>query len=136
MSRSFGLLLADDESTIRLPLKVLLSRIPDARLMIAADGAEALRLARESEWDLAILDAMMPGLDGYSVCRELRKTWSAAERAVWILTARTSQMDAAAAEDAGADRMLFKPFDPDDLFSRVDALRRERLGAGAAEASR
>jgi len=119
MDQPFHILVADDEVTIRLPLKVLLGRLPGVRLTMAADGDAAMTAAMEGAWDLAMLDVMMPGCDGYSICRAIRDRWDAASRPVWMLTARNSQMDTEVATQIGANRFILKPFDPDELSMLV-----------------
>jgi len=92
---------------------------------IAADGDEALWAAREYGYDAIVLDAMIPGPDGFSVCRTLRTEgrWSP----VLMLTARDSVADRVNGLDAGADDYLTKPFAFSELFARLRALTRRRL---------
>ncbi|MEZ5250722.1 MAG: response regulator transcription factor [Ilumatobacteraceae bacterium] len=89
---------------------------------LAADGAAALAAIRERRPDVAVLDVMMPNIDGLTVCRVLR-----AERdrlPVLMLTARTETQDRVAGLDAGADDYLPKPFELDELLARLRALLR------------
>jgi len=88
----------------------------------AADGPSGLAAARECDWDLVILDVMLPGLDGYEVCSRLR----AARRPVPVLmlTALDGVDDRVRGLDAGADDYLGKPFDFSELLARVRALLR------------
>jgi two-component system OmpR family response regulator len=92
---------------------------------MAADGDEALWAAREQSYDLIVLDAMIPGPDGFSVCRTLRTEgrWSP----VLMLTARDSVEDRVQGLDAGADDYLTKPFAFAELFARLRALTRRGL---------
>jgi len=86
------------------------------------NGEDALWMARASEYDAIVLDVMLPGRDGFEVCRELRA------RDVWapvlMLTARDSVEDRVAGLDTGADDYLVKPFDFDELLARLRALTR------------
>ena len=91
---------------------------------VAGDGERALELAFVNDYDLVILDVMLPGRDGFEVCRELRSTGSAVP--VLMLTARDAVEDRIAGLDTGADDYLSKPFDFDELLARVRALLRRR----------
>jgi DNA-binding response OmpR family regulator len=97
----------------------------------ALDGQEALRTAREFEPELVILDWMLPGLDGMTVCRELRRRSLAP---IVMLTARTEEADRVAGLEAGADDYVVKPFSMPELMARVRSmLRRVALDRAAAE---
>jgi two-component system OmpR family response regulator len=89
---------------------------------VAADGDEALVQARVYDYDVVILDVMLPGTDGVAACRKLRETgfWPP----VLMLTARDSVTDRIRGLDAGADDYLVKPFDFGELIARVRALLR------------
>jgi len=91
---------------------------------VAADGDGALESAFVNDYDLIILDVMLPGRDGFEVCRELRATGVAAP--VLMLTARDAVEDRIAGLDTGADDYLTKPFDFDELLARVRALLRRQ----------
>ncbi|GAY15042.1 response regulator transcription factor [Mycobacterium sp. shizuoka-1] len=93
----------------------------------ATDGAEALRLARESDPDVVVLDLSLPGIDGLEVCRQLR-TFSDAY--VVMLTARDTEVDTIVGLSVGADDYMTKPFSPRELVARIHAmLRRPRVAA-------
>jgi two-component system, OmpR family, response regulator len=95
----------------------------------AADGArtgeDALRMARSTAYDAIVLDVMLPGLDGFGVCRELRSSgvWTP----ILMLTARDDVLDRVAGLDAGADDYLTKPFSFAELLARLRALTRRTL---------
>src|SRR4051794_28185347 len=89
---------------------------------VAADGDEGLWAARENEYDAVVLDAMVPGPDGFEVCRILRSEGKWAP--VLMLTARDSVEDRVRGLDAGADDYLTKPFAFEELFARLRALTR------------
>src|SRR5437764_2745084 len=89
---------------------------------LAERGDEAIRLARTIEYDAIVLDVMLPGVDGFGVCRRLRaeNVWSP----VLMLTARDAVEDRIEGLDAGADDYLVKPFSFDELVARLRALSR------------
>ena len=91
---------------------------------VAADGERALELAFVNDYDLVILDVMLPRKGGFEVCRELRASGSAVP--VLMLTARDAVEDRVAGLDSGADDYLPKPFDFEELLARVRALLRRR----------
>ncbi len=88
---------------------------------VAGDGLQALRSARSRTPDLAVLDVMLPGLDGISVCSRLRET---AQFPILMLTARSDTEDRVRGLDSGADDYLAKPFAYQELLARVRALLR------------
>ncbi|HEX3828774.1 MAG TPA: response regulator transcription factor [Sporichthyaceae bacterium] len=89
---------------------------------VAADGTEGLWMALEWDYDVVVLDAMLPGLDGFEVCRRMRagRRWTP----VLMLTARTSVDDRVSGLNAGADDYLVKPFALRELVARLQALLR------------
>lgn len=117
---SAKILVVEDEDRIRQFLQRGLT-FEGYRVEAAADGQEALDLAREDPPDLVLLDIMLPGLDGVEVCRRLR---SASEVPILMLTAKEAIEDRVAGLDAGADDYLVKPFAFDELLARVRALLR------------
>jgi DNA-binding response OmpR family regulator len=114
-------LVADDDADILTLVAFRLERA-GCEVITARSGDEALKLAIEQTPDLAVLDVMMPGLDGYGVTRELRRTEVTAEMPVILLTARTEDADVARGLAAGADDYVKKPFDAHDLRDRVRRL--------------
>jgi DNA-binding response OmpR family regulator len=100
---------------------------------IAADGATALRLAREGNPDLILLDLMLPQVDGLDVCRELRKTSNVP---IIMITARGEETDRVLGLELGADDYVCKPFSMRELLARVKAvLRRTQAKDEAASGS-
>jgi two-component system, OmpR family, response regulator len=89
---------------------------------VAGTGEDALRMARSTAYDAIVLDVMLPGLDGFGVCRELRSSgvWTP----ILMLTARDAILDRVAGLDAGADDYLTKPFSFAELLARLRALAR------------
>ncbi len=117
------LLICDDEDVLRDLIRATLDG--QYALVEARDGDEALRRARERRPDLMLLDMMMPGRSGLDVLGELRADPRLADVPVIMLTARTQAVDRDAAEEAGADRFLAKPFSPGELLAVVnDVLER------------
>lgn len=114
------ILVVEDEERIRQFLQRGLT-YEGYRVDAAADGQEALDLARDEPPDLVLLDIMLPGVDGVEVCRRLR---SASEVPILMLTAKEAIEDRVAGLDAGADDYLVKPFAFDELLARVRALLR------------
>jgi two-component system response regulator MprA len=113
-------LVVDDDPRILSMMRRVL-QLDGYVVALAQDGDEALELVRREGADLVILDLMLPGRDGYEVCRVLRQ-----ESAVPILmlTARDEASDKVAGLDSGADDYVVKPFNPDELLARVRALLR------------
>jgi two-component system, OmpR family, phosphate regulon response regulator PhoB len=127
--RSFAvrILVCDNEQSLRTLVRASLE-IDNGHYDIAeaADGDEALTLARRLRPDLILLDMMMPGRTGLDVLEELRADEELAETPVVMLTARVQVGDRAAADAAGADRFLAKPFSPIELSSVVAELLEAR----------
>lgn len=117
---SAKILVVEDEERIRQFLQRGLT-FEGYRVDAAADGQEALDLARDEPPDLVLLDIMLPGMDGVEVCRRIR---SASEVPILMLTAKEAIEDRVAGLDAGADDYLVKPFAFDELLARVRALLR------------
>ena len=120
-------LVADDNDDI---LALVTFRLERAGYTViqAHDGEEALRMAAEHRPSLAILDLMMPRLDGYEVTRGIRRDPGIADMPVVLLTARSQEADVARGFDVGADDYIRKPFSPEDLLSRVQAILDRRRG--------
>ncbi len=114
-------LVADDDRDI---LDLLAFRLGRAgyEVVSASDGEEALRLAVERKPDLAVLDVMMPKLDGYEVTRRMRADESTKRIPVILLTARVQEHDVARGFEVGADDYMKKPFSPAELRARVQAI--------------
>ena len=114
-------LVADDDSDI---LSLVAFRLERAGydVVTAADGEEALRLALDRTPDLAVLDVMMPKMTGYDVTREIRQNDAVRQMPIILLTARVQEADVARGFDAGADDYIKKPFSPQELRARVQAV--------------
>lgn len=117
-------LVADDDSISRRLLETFLAKW-DYEVVVACDGAAAWQiLQREDAPKLAILDWMMPGMDGVQICRELRKRNKECYIYTLLLTAKFQKTDIIAGLNAGADDYLTKPFDSSELKARLRAGRR------------
>ncbi|MEJ8305806.1 response regulator transcription factor [Saccharibacillus sacchari] len=124
------ILVADDDANIRELVCLFLHNDGFATIE-ASDGQEALDLHARLPVDLAVLDIMMPGVDGWALCRELRRR--SAELPLLMLTARGETWEKVKGFELGADDYLTKPFDPLELTARVRALlKRSRIGADKA----
>ena len=118
-----NVLLVDDEQKIRDVVRMYLEK-EGFSVGEAADGQEALDIISSGKWDLVVLDLMMPGIDGWAVCKEIRKT---ASLPIIMLTARDAEVDRILGLELGADDYVIKPFSPRELAARVKAvLRRTR----------
>jgi two-component system response regulator MprA len=102
------------------------------RVGVAHDGPSSLTAAGQDRPDLVVLDVLLPGLDGYGVCRALRSATGDGGPMVLMLTARDAVPDRVAGLDAGADDYLVKPFEHDELLARVRALLRRRPAPAGA----
>jgi len=116
------LILAADDDEIILGLVVYRLEHSGYRVITAHDGEEAVRRARAERPALAVIDVMMPKLDGYEVTRLLRAHEETKDIPVILLTARVQEADVDRGFEAGADDYLRKPFSPQELRSRVQAL--------------
>ena len=115
------ILIADDESATRRLVEALLTKV-EHEVVVVRDGNEAWEiLQRPDAPRLAILDWMMPGMDGIKVCHMLREREGGGYTHIIMLSAKNEIRDLVAALNAGADDYLSKPFDPDELHARVRA---------------
>ena len=114
------ILVVDDEASIRRILETRLSMI-GYEVVTAADGEEALEVFRNTDPDLVVLDVMMPKLDGYGVCQELRKE---SDIPIIMLTALGDVADRITGLELGADDYVVKPFSPKELEARIRCVRR------------
>ena len=118
-------LVVEDEANIR-ELVCLHLRLEHHECVEAVDGTKGLELARSRPFDLIVLDLMLPGLDGVTVCRAIRRESQNMETPVLMLTARREEADKVLGLDSGADDYLTKPFGVRELMARVRALLRRR----------
>ena len=121
------ILLVEDERTLRELVGDYLTRRSGGqwRVLPAADGGEALLLAARQPLDLAILDVMLPDIDGFALCRELR---SGSDLPILFLSARSAEEDRLRGYGLGADDYMTKPFSQAELFAKAAALLRRSKG--------
>ncbi len=119
-----SVLIADDEEDVR-QLLLLALKSPSYQLFSAKDGLEALETARKEIPMLALLDVMMPGLDGFEVCRLLKNDPVTASIKVVMLTARSQDSDRTRGTEAGADHYITKPFSPAALRNEVAGMLKD-----------
>jgi len=118
------ILVAEDDPEIRQALTRILS-YEGYEVVAVNDGAAALEAVAERNLDLAVLDVMMPFVDGLTVCQKVRSSGNALP--ILMLTARQETSDKVAGLDAGADDYLAKPFDMEELLARLRALLRRSV---------
>jgi DNA-binding response OmpR family regulator len=114
-------LVADDDPDIRSLVALRLER-SGYDVVAASDGEQALAAALEQDPDLALIDVMMPKLDGYEVTERLRQLEATRHLPVILLTARVQESDIARGVEAGADDYVKKPFSTSELRDRVQAV--------------
>jgi DNA-binding response OmpR family regulator len=122
------LLVVEDEPDIALILRTKFSRA-GFEVQIASDGTAGLEAATTTQPDIVLLDAMLPKLDGYAVCRAVKAHYAASgERAplIAMLSARSQAADRQRGVEAGCDDYILKPFRPAELLARVQQLLNER----------
>lgn len=125
------ILIVEDEEAIRSFEAINLKRV-GYQTVEAGSGEEALQIYdAEPDFDIALLDISMPGMDGFALCEELRKR--SQTLGIIMLTARTQEMDKISGLMKGADDYITKPFSPTELLARVDSLYR-RVGMNNAAA--
>src|SRR5437870_9238628 len=122
----------EDEPSIRALLRLHLS-LANFDVAERGDGSEALDLARSEKFDLILLDVMLPGLDGLTLCRALRTQGANVATPILMLSARNTEADKVLGLESGADDYLTKPFGIREMLARVAALLRrvDRLDAAA-----
>lgn len=131
---SAHILVVDDDSRVTSALRRTLA-YEGYQVSVAANGEQALFLARTKLPDLVILDRMLPGIDGLEVCRRLRAAGAeehAGNLAILMLTARDAVIDRVTGLETGADDYLVKPFALEELLARVKALLRRHQPSDVA----
>ncbi len=117
------ILIVEDDPDIALPLEDDLM-LEGYQVEVVGDGETALRRLDEDRFDLVLLDVMLPGLDGFDVCRRLRHAGS--RLPIVLLTAKAHEAEVLMGLDAGADDYITKPFSPRELRARLKAVLRRR----------
>ena len=131
--RKRSVLVVEDEQNIR-DLVCLHLQVEGFSCVPAATGTEALALAGRQPFDLIVLDLMLPGVDGLSICRAVRRDTMNRHVPILMLTARRDEADKVLGLDSGADDYLTKPFGIRELLARVRAVMRRRVAAAASDA--
>jgi DNA-binding response OmpR family regulator len=131
MSTSNILIIEDDNIVAKTIERCL--RGNDYRVQVVNSGVAGLRAARRKLPDLVILDVVMPGMDGYTVCKEMREDILLKEVPVLFLTAKAKVEDHIIGLSVGADDYLGKPFNVDELLLRIKAILRRTKSGGSSE---
>jgi len=126
------ILVIEDDPDIALSLRLKLERDGGFTVETAGDGSAGMRSAIDRPPDLVLLDVNLPGMDGFEVCRNLRKNPATSATPVIMLTARIDESDRISGLDLGADDYITKPFSPKEALARIRAVlrRSERADAG------
>ncbi len=115
-------ILVVDDNDMNLTLVSKILELEGYQVSVACDGGEAIQSMAEKKPDLAILDVMMPDMDGYELCRKLREPPISATMPIILLTAMNSDMEKDLAIEAGANDIWSKPFDMDTFRRRIGEL--------------
>jgi CheY-like chemotaxis protein len=116
---SHRILIIDDEEDIRAVAALSLETVAGWEVVVASSGAQGLARAIEHQPEAILLDVMMPGMDGPTTFRELRKNAATAHIPVLLLTAKVQSTDQRRFADLGVEAVLFKPFDPLTLSTQI-----------------
>ena len=122
----YHILVVDDEARIRSIIKKY-AEFEGHTVTEAGDGMEAVRLCRKENFDIIIMDIMMPELDGFSACREIRKV---SNTPIIMLSARGEEYDKINGFETGIDDYVVKPFSAKELMLRIDAIMKRSRNAG------
>lgn len=114
----YTILIADDEQKIREVIREY-AEFEGHKVFEAVDGMQAVEMVRSEDYDIVILDVMMPKLDGFSACKEIRKIKNVP---VLMLSARGEEYDKLFGFEIGADDYVVKPFSPKEVLARVNAI--------------
>lgn len=114
-------LIVDDEAHITQLIEQALEDLEDegVELLTASNGQEALEVIEAQRPDLVYLDIMMPRMNGFDVCRTVKKEWKMEGITIVMLTAKGQEVDRQRGEEVGADLYMTKPFDPDSLLQNA-----------------
>ncbi|MBS7368538.1 MAG: response regulator transcription factor [Oscillospiraceae bacterium] len=127
----YNILVADDEENIREVIKEY-AEFEGHCVDEAADGMKAVEMARNKDYDIIIMDVMMPRLDGFSACKEIRKVKNTP---MLILSARGEEYDKLFGFELGIDDYVVKPFSPKEVMARVNAIIKRNAAAEPAPAA-
>ncbi len=128
----YNILVVDDEARIRSLIKKY-AEFEGHTISEASDGMEAVYMCRNNKYDIIIMDIMMPELDGFSACKEIRKV---TDTPIIMLSARGEEYDKINGFELGIDDYVVKPFSPRELMLRIDAiLKRTKTGEAEGNSS-
>lgn len=114
-------LIVDDEPHISQLIEQALEDLEEEGVVLlkASNGADALAVIQRERPQLVYLDIMMPRMNGFDVCRTVKKDWQMADITIVMLTAKGQEVDRQRGEEVGADLYMTKPFDPDSLYQNA-----------------
>ena len=127
----YRILVVDDEENIREVIKEY-AEFEGHQVSEACDGMQAIEMVKKNDYDIIIMDVMMPRLDGYSACKEIRKI---KQIPVLMLSARGEEYDKLFGFEIGIDDYVVKPFSPKEVMARVNAIVKRNQGAKQAPAA-
>ena len=127
----YRILVVDDEENIREVIKEY-AEFEGHQVSEACDGMQAIEMVKNNDYDIIIMDVMMPRLDGYSACKEIRKI---KQIPVLMLSARGEEYDKLFGFEIGSDDYVVKPFSPKEVLARVNAIGKRNQGAKQAPAA-
>ena len=127
----YRILVVDDEENIREVIKEY-AEFEGHKVSEACDGMQAIEMVKNNDYDIIIMDVMMPRLDGYSACKEIRKI---KQIPVLMLSARGEEYDKLFGFEIGIDDYVVKPFSPKEVMARVNAIVKRNQGAKQAPAA-
>lgn len=127
----YRILVVDDEENIREVIKEY-AEFEGHQVSEACDGMQAIEMVKNNDYDIIIMDVMMPRLDGYSACKQIRKI---KQIPVLMLSARGEEYDKLFGFEIGIDDYVVKPFSPKEVMARVNAIVKRNQGAKQAPAA-
>lgn len=125
----YKILIVDDEEHIREVLKEY-AEFEGHDVSEACDGMQAVEMAKNTDYDIIVMDVMMPKLDGFSACKEIRKLKSTP---VLMLSARGEEYDKLFGFEIGVDDYVVKPFSPKEVMARINAIIKRSSGSGSTD---
>jgi DNA-binding response OmpR family regulator len=135
MTRPVAALLIEDDARLGAMVTEYLGQ-HEVEVTVAPDGERGLAALGRRRFDVVLLDVMLPGIDGFEVCRRLRATPEGATVPILMLTARGEEVDRIVGLEIGADDYLAKPFNPRELLARIRAVLRRAAPAAAPGSGR
>ncbi len=118
------ILIVDDEPHIRLLLSQTLEELEEqgVEILTATNGQEGLETIRDKQPDLVFLDVMMPKMNGFDVCHQVKNELKITETFIIMLTAKGQEVDKQKGQEVGADLYMTKPFDPDEVLAKAQEI--------------